>query len=170
MPGEDFEVEWIKKKRAEESRNTVVKEYWKGRSWSEQKEYYNDLERENRRHNREETARNCMLGGMSYEKAHETARKQERELDRIYDGSNSSGCFIATAVYGTPMCPEIDILRKFRDTKLLDNIFGETFVKCYYKTSPPIADIISKTEDLRKMIRTLMVKPLVDITNKLLEN
>lgn len=66
---------------------------------------------------------------------------------------NESGCFIATAVYGTPLAEEIDVLREWRDNSLMTNPIGELFVKAYYKLSPPIADFIRDKEILKKVIR-----------------
>jgi hypothetical protein len=72
-------------------------------------------------------------------------------------------CFIATAVYGTARAKEIDILREFRDTVLLSNSLGVRFVSLYYKTSPPIAKIISQHEVLRTVVRVGFVDPIVKI-------
>jgi hypothetical protein len=70
-------------------------------------------------------------------------------------------CFIATAVYGTPAAQEIDILREFRDQVLLDNMLGTKLVHFYYRTSPPIAKIISEHSLLRAPVRELFVNPVV---------
>ena len=62
-------------------------------------------------------------------------------------------CFIATAAYGSPIDPHVEILRKFRDNCLLANKIGKKFVRTYYKYSPVIADYIAKNEILRAMTR-----------------
>ena len=72
-------------------------------------------------------------------------------------------CFIATAAYGTPLHEDIDVLRDFRDEYLMTNSLGRGFVKLYYETSPPIAEVISEHDGLRAMVREGMVKPLVSI-------
>ncbi len=74
-----------------------------------------------------------------------------------------AGCFIATAVYGTESAEEINILREFRDTVLLTNALGEEFVSFYYKTSPPIADLLSENEVLRTLVRVGLVGQIVRI-------
>lgn len=48
------------------------------------------------------------------------------------------GCYIATAVYGSYDAPEVRVLRKFRDSKLLPYLPGRIFVKIYYAISPTI--------------------------------
>lgn len=73
-------------------------------------------------------------------------------------------CFIATAAYGTPLHEDIDVLRDFRDNYLMTNSFGRSFVRTYYATSPPIADVIRDNEGLKTVVREGMVKPLVYIS------
>jgi len=75
-------------------------------------------------------------------------------------GNGGGGCFIATAAYGSPLAPELDTLRKFRDQYLLTNQLGQLFVAQYYQYSPPLADYIRERENLRKIIR-VGLKPVV---------
>ena len=72
-------------------------------------------------------------------------------------------CFIATAAYGTDTAKELDILREFRDTVLLPNSLGVTFVSFYYRIGPPIASFISQHEILRTVVRVGFVDPIVRI-------
>jgi hypothetical protein len=73
----------------------------------------------------------------------------------------SGGCFIATAAYGTPTAEQIDVLREFRDSVLLESTAGSQFVGLYYQLSPPIADFIAGNEILRTLVRELLVDPIV---------
>jgi hypothetical protein len=57
--------------------------------------------------------------------------------------SEGSSCFIATAVYNTPMASEIWILREYRDTYLQTNALGAVFTDSYYRLSPPVANYIA---------------------------
>ncbi|MDO8282301.1 MAG: CFI-box-CTERM domain-containing protein [Thermodesulfovibrionia bacterium] len=75
-------------------------------------------------------------------------------------GGGSSGCFIATAAYGSYFEPHVKVLRDFRDKVLLKNSIGNAFVKFYYTGSPPIADLISRHESLQLATR-LALTPLV---------
>lgn len=74
-------------------------------------------------------------------------------------------CFIATAAYGTPFAQEIEVLRTWRDLSLKSNLMGMCVVKIYYKISPPIADFISTSNDLKKIVRTIL-NPFVKILKK----
>jgi alpha-tubulin suppressor-like RCC1 family protein len=68
-----------------------------------------------------------------------------------------SGCFIATAAYGTPMAREIETLRQFRDEYLLTNPLGQTLVDLYHRVSPAIAEFITEHPVLKPVVRAGLV-------------
>jgi hypothetical protein len=74
---------------------------------------------------------------------------------RSGDGRYKSdgGCFIATAVYGGAETPQVLVLRKFRDQRLLTSYFGQLLVRCYYAVSPPIAKVLVHTPRLSAFVR-----------------
>lgn len=72
-----------------------------------------------------------------------------------------SACFIATAVYGSSIAPEVMVFRSFRDDVLLRSVYGIAFTKFYYFLSPPVALLISKTNFLKGMVRQLLLNPLL---------
>jgi hypothetical protein len=72
-------------------------------------------------------------------------------------GGGSSGCFIATAAYGSLLEPHVRILCRFRDRFLLTNGPGKIFVKYYYKYSPPAANFISRHAVLRALVRVFLL-------------
>jgi hypothetical protein len=74
-------------------------------------------------------------------------------------------CFIATAVYGTETAEEINVLREFRDIVLLPGKLGAGFVWIYYEVSPPIAEVISRYEFLRAVLRSGFIDPVVAMLN-----
>jgi tetratricopeptide (TPR) repeat protein len=78
----------------------------------------------------------------------------------------SSSCFIATAAYGSPLAKEIDILRSWRDEKLLKCYLGRLFVKNYYVISPPIARFIASSPILKKTTRLFLYPLIAVLKNK----
>lgn len=71
-------------------------------------------------------------------------------------GSTETGCFIATAAYGTPFDRDIDALRSFRDRYLLPTAPGREMVELYYRWSPPAAAVIGRDADLRRLVRNVL--------------
>jgi hypothetical protein len=73
-----------------------------------------------------------------------------------------SKCFIATAAYGTPMAPQLTILRRFRDRCLPNPI-----TMLYYRISPPIAEYIRRRALTRRVIRDFL-EPIVKLLKKVI--
>ncbi len=71
-------------------------------------------------------------------------------------GSGSSNCFIAIAAYGSPLEPQVQLLRSFRDTYLLPSDAGRWLVDQYYRLSPPIADLIRTHDRLRAVVQAIL--------------
>ncbi len=72
-------------------------------------------------------------------------------------GGGGGGCFIATAAFGSPMAPQVQLLRDFRDRLLLSSAPGQAFVRGYYAVSPPIAEMIGRSDALRAAVRVMLV-------------
>jgi hypothetical protein len=74
--------------------------------------------------------------------------------------SNCNGhddCFIATAAFGSPMEPRIDVLRSFRDQVLMKSPRGRALVDFYYAHSPPLAQYLGRHPLLRALVRLLLM-------------
>jgi hypothetical protein len=67
--------------------------------------------------------------------------------------TSSTHCFIATAAFGSPMAPQVQLLREVRDTYLLPHGPGRLLVDWYYAVSPGAAGVISRSETLRAVVR-----------------
>ena len=99
-----------------------------------------------------------------------TARAYKRGLDATSKDpqspksaekkSGDGACFIATAAYGDPMAREVSLLRRWRDESLKGKKGGERFISLYYRMSPPLVPLISKSGTLSKIVR-LGLRPII---------
>ena len=71
-------------------------------------------------------------------------------------GRKKSGCFIATAAFGSADAYEVNVLRLYRDQVLLSTQLGRLLIKIYYRISPPLAEIIAK----HRVLQLLSQAPL----------
>lgn len=55
--------------------------------------------------------------------------------------AKQGGCYVATAVYGSYNCPEVWVLRRWRDFTLLRSPVGRVLVELYYATSPKVVGV-----------------------------
>ena len=69
---------------------------------------------------------------------------------------SEGGCFISTAVYGSLLSNELDMLRDFRDNTLLKNSFSAWTVRLYYRISPSIAKSLEKNEYIKRRLRRVI--------------
>jgi len=74
--------------------------------------------------------------------------------------SSGSGCFIATAAYGTPLADQIGVLRNWRDSSLLTNVFGALFSDTYYRLSPPVAVRVAESPVLAAWTRVMIAQTI----------
>ncbi len=72
-------------------------------------------------------------------------------------------CFIATAAYGRPSHPHVEILRDFRDRYLVRSHPGRRVIEFYYRHSPLVADLISRHAVWRVAVRVHLL-PLVALS------
>lgn len=75
----------------------------------------------------------------------------------------SSGCYVATAVYGSYNCPEVWTLRRFRDKTLAETWYGRAFIRLYYAISPTLVKYFGKAKWFQRLFR----KPLDGFVKKL---
>lgn len=69
---------------------------------------------------------------------------------------SSNGCYIATCIYGSYDCPQVWVLRRFRDFFLRRFTLGEFFIKYYYRISPMIVDIFGECYLFRFVFRKFL--------------
>jgi hypothetical protein len=67
-----------------------------------------------------------------------------------------SGCFIATAAFGSDLAPEVATLRALRDVATARSALATTAVELYYRSSPPLAETLSRTSVGRALVRAAL--------------
>jgi len=74
---------------------------------------------------------------------------------------NETGCFIATAAYGSYLDSHVQTLRDFRDSYMVTNPVGRSLVSAYYKLSPPVAEFIDDHPSLKPIVRAGLMPAVV---------
>ena len=97
-------------------------------------------------------------------KTEEIQENRDSDVAVVAPGGGLIDCFIATAAYGSPGAGQIDVLRDFRDEVLAKSEAGRDYIGFYYAASPPIAAYIAKHEWLRRLVREMVVDPIVYTT------
>ena len=76
------------------------------------------------------------------------------------------GCYIATAVYGSYDCPEVWVLRRYRDKDLNSNFFGRMFIKVYYALSPTVVKLFGRTRWFNAFWKKRLDRKVKKLKNK----
>lgn len=99
--------------------------------------------------------------------------KKIKEIDPSYEipavptpTKTSSGCYVATAVYGSYDCPEVWTLRRFRDYTLAETWHGRTFIHIYYAISPTLVKWFGHTAWFKRMWRGKLDRMVKDLQEK----
>ena len=72
-------------------------------------------------------------------------------LQKASHAINESGCYVATAVYGSYDCPQVWTLRRYRDYTLAETWYGRAFVRTYYVISPTLVKWFGETQWFKNM-------------------
>jgi hypothetical protein len=67
-----------------------------------------------------------------------------------------SGCFVATAAFGSDLAPEVAALRRARDLATARSTLAGVAVDIYYRSSPPAAAALSRSDVARALVRTAL--------------
>jgi hypothetical protein len=97
------------------------------------------------------------------------AHEKKLADDEIYCKEHESECFIATAVFGTHLHPQLDVLRQLRDEWLLTKKIGRVAVSTYYEVSPPIARAARRRPILKELLRQFIVEPALRVADAVLK-
>lgn len=85
-------------------------------------------------------------------------RQLENYSSQASSSSSSSGCYIATMVYGDYDHPQVLVLRDFRDQILQKHRLGRAFIRFYYRYSPTWVEHMKDKKRINKIIRSLLDK------------
>ena len=80
---------------------------------------------------------------------------------QAHSSQKKEGCFIATVCYGSADCPEVILLRSFRDQVLMGQRLGRVLIQFYYSVSPVVAEWLAKRPTFSVLIRKQILTPLV---------
>lgn len=64
-----------------------------------------------------------------------------------------SGCYVATAVYGSYDCPEVSVLRRWRDNSLASTSWGRRLIRFYYRVSPAVVRAVGNEQWFSRGVR-----------------
>lgn len=82
----------------------------------------------------------------------------KEKVEQKENSKSKSGCYIATAVYGTYDCPQVWVLRRYRDYALAKTWYGRTFVNTYYAISPFLVKHFGNTRWFKRFWNILLGK------------
>ncbi|MBO4472660.1 MAG: hypothetical protein J5765_02500 [Clostridia bacterium] len=67
--------------------------------------------------------------------------------------NKKKGCYIATCVYGSYDCPQVWVLRRYRDNSLATTKRGRAFIHTYYSISPTMVKLFGRFDWFKKICR-----------------
>ncbi len=79
--------------------------------------------------------------------------ESNRKAKENQSSNDKGACYVATAVYGDYNCPQVMVLRNFRNNYLLKHKVGKIFVKYYYKYSPNFVRKFKKYKAINNILR-----------------
>ena len=104
-----------------------------------------------------------------YQDVLEKLRNDKLVLKNNIDASRlkiSSGCYIATCVYGSYDCKQVWTLRRFRDCFLQSFFWGRFFIKVYYAISPHIVKSFGGNKVFQRFTKNALDKFVVSLQKK----
>ena len=96
-----------------------------------------------------------------YDKGRTSSRKRSRK---------KSGCYVATAVFGSYDCPQVWTLRRYRDNILAETWYGRAFIHSYYAVSPSLVKWLGETEWFNKMWKPRLNKLVKELNDRGIED
>ena len=88
-------------------------------------------------------------------------QENSTKITNPVEEKKKNGCYIATAVYGSYDCPEVWVLRRYRDYNLDSTNIGKAFIKIYYAISPYVVKLFGKTKWFNRYWRNKLDKKVL---------
>lgn len=88
------------------------------------------------------------LSSLPVERVHHFEDRKENENPS--QNNRKNGCYIATCVYGSYDCPQVWVLRRFRDQSLRKSMPGRIFIRMYYAVSPVLVKLFGNQKFFRR--------------------
>ena len=60
-------------------------------------------------------------------------------------------CYVATCVYGSYDCPQVRVLRRYRDERLSRHVPGRAFIRVYYTVGPWLVSCLGSRPGARRV-------------------
>ena len=79
-----------------------------------------------------------------------------RILTPAFKYAQLTGCFIATAAFGSDLAPQVSRLRALRDAATARSALARAATDLYYRSSPPLASLIARSPSTRALVRSLL--------------
>ena len=98
-----------------------------------------------------------------YKDARQKAAEYREYVEKLENGSQTGGCYIATAVYGSYDCPQVWTLRRYRDNTLAETWYGRAFIRVYYAVSPTLVKWFGETAWFRKLWQAVLDRMVADL-------
>jgi len=67
-----------------------------------------------------------------------------------------SGCFVATAAWGSALAPDVDAMRKVRDRLRPQSTMFAVATDLYYRSGPAAAEVLRRSDTARALVRRLL--------------
>ena len=85
---------------------------------------------------------------------------------KIKKRRKKKACYVATCVYGSYDCPQVWVLRRYRDFYLRKSVFGRLFISVYYAISPQIVKLFGNTVWFKRMWRVKLDRMVEKLKDK----